>query len=222
MSNRRRWIVFGKVLACAILFFFGIFPWLVSLIPAGSRSYLSRIRADLRSVSTALESYYVDNNEYPAMRPLSDFVGSATRELNEVGGKALFSIEPGVGALYGLTTPVPHLTSFFNEPLINQSHGWAAQWPIAPIRYALFGGRPGAFWPYPYYNDRNQGWIIWASGPDRIYDIANPSEIYDATVPQPSARLNDLTYDPTNGTYSRGDIWRAFDPRIRADVIESN
>lgn len=59
------------------------------------------------------------------------------------------------------------------------------------------------------------GWVLVSAGPDGDYDIAGEWDVYDPSQPQPSARLlggtnrsgSAITYDPTNGTISDGDIW---------------
>ena len=38
-----------------------------NFLEAQTRSKVSRVRSDQRSMATAIETYYVDNNEYPAM-----------------------------------------------------------------------------------------------------------------------------------------------------------
>ncbi len=38
-----------------------------NFLEAQTRAKVARVRSDHRSLATAVESYYVDNNEYPAM-----------------------------------------------------------------------------------------------------------------------------------------------------------
>ena len=49
------------------------------------------------------------------------------------------------------------------------------------------------------------GWIVWSAGPDRVYDVR--WRLLDFSQPMPSDDLLQATYDPTNGTVSRGDAW---------------
>jgi len=60
----------------------------------------------------------------------------------------------------------------------------------------------------PYtYDCTDTGWIITSPGPDGIYSIV-PGEILRGVPGTTETRLLHLTYDPTNGTVSPGDIWR--------------
>lgn len=60
------------------------------------------------------------------------------------------------------------------------------------------------------------GWILVSPGPDQVYDLPGDWEAYNPILRQPSERLLTgtnrhgyaFTYDPTNGLFSRGDIWR--------------
>jgi hypothetical protein len=67
--------------------------------------------------------------------------------------------------------------------------------------------------PYCYYIDpAGKGWILWSAGPDKKHDLTsqNIAGIYkpeDLNMPNNPALLA-LTYDPTNGANSHGDIWR--------------
>ena len=60
--------------------------------------------------------------------------------------------------------------------------------------------------PYAYYTG-GYGWILISAGRDGDYDIV-PERDYDGRVKQPSERILLLSYDPTNGLESDGDLWR--------------
>lgn len=60
--------------------------------------------------------------------------------------------------------------------------------------------------PY-YYFLGSDGWMVISAGPDKEYQIV-PESMY-AYGSEMSPTLVELTYDPTNGTTSRGDIWRS-------------
>lgn len=57
---------------------------------------------------------------------------------------------------------------------------------------------------YRYYSD-GKGWILAGAGPDRKYDL-EPKEAYEAAQNGHLEKVLELTYDPTNGTASRGDV----------------
>lgn len=84
-----------------------------------------------------------------------------------------------------LTTPVPYMTSLFVDPF--------AQGPDTPIAY----------------HGTDRGWILYSAGPTKQYQII-PQQDYNDRVPTDrNPALVHKTYDPTNGTISAGDIWRA-------------
>ena len=180
-----------------------LMPWLISLgviavvlaiiVPpqkveegdtGAGRSKVSRVRNDLRSISTALEAYFVDNNDYPACAK-GDLGVNAFMLKKEAPERNIwtFRISRGEGDAMSLTTPVAFMSSMPSDPFAN-------------YRGSSFGY---------YANDR--GWIMWSCGPDSVYDI-DPEKDYDADTTNPLPSLIMKTYDPTNGSVSRGDVWR--------------
>lgn len=204
-----RFTIWAIVAALVLVFF--VLP---NFMPVKSRSKISRIKADQRSLATALEAYFADNQAYPATRPLREFGAKSAEALKKAGGFGLPTIEPGRGMTSGLTTPVSYITALYPEPYFVRGDTTGSGGVVEPYWFKL-PGRPRRhrpLWPYPYYNDRNLGWIVWACGPDNVYDITDPKAVYDAADTSPSAALMELTYDPTNGSSSRGDIWRTAKP----------
>ena len=146
------------------------------------RPKISRLKADMRSLATGIEAYFVDNNVYPLMHPLRDFAPKP-EALKEAGGWDLMTIEPGNVGIGGLTTPIAYVTSLFPDVT-----------------------SPDGKLPYAYHADR-AGWIVFSPGRDGKYDI-DPTKDYDGSTTQPSVRLLQKSYDPTNGLGSAGDVWR--------------
>lgn len=181
---RPRWIlppVFALVLSGYLL---------LAASGGRSRSAVSRVKSDMRSCATALESFHVDHKRYPPHSPAIEHgalgrVPLLTPEslANSRGvGMPSFSLTE----LPNLTTPIAYIASHFPDPL-NRAKGMT------------FG----------YWTDGEQGWILISTGPDGDYDLNPPEKFYDALSERPSARLLERTYDPTNGVASDGDIWRA-------------
>lgn len=170
-------IVVGVVFAIGFILF-----WLSDCY--GTRSVVSRVKADQRTVHTALESYFVDYGVYPAERPLSDLTDRHDK-LKEANGWKLATIEQGRGESFpGITTPTAYILSLFSDP------------------YA-----PDGDLSFAYSNDLIGGWILFSPGPDRDYDI-DPKIDYGSRSDQLTPTLVHKTYDPTNGMVSGGDIWR--------------
>lgn len=156
-----------------------------------SAGKISKSNSASRSLATAIEAYYIEHECYPAMRPLRSFLTSDRdlKRLEKAGGLELMTVEPGrpdIG-LHGLTTPTPYLSSH----------------PIDQIAMDYLKIRV----PFAYYTD-GSGWIFVSPGPDGDYDTV-PARDYTSAIPQPSHHLlATVTYDPTNGFKSDGDVWR--------------
>jgi len=194
-----------------------------NFLEAQVRSKVSRVRADHRSIATAVETYYLDNNLYPAMYGGSSVAGngtsadSITPKASPWGNSRTFRLR-GTAVLSTLTTPVSYITSYFGDP---------------------FADTRGL--PFRYYTDR-AGFLLGSFGPDAdegvggdlgwnvgTYVIEDPTRednklesVYDSRRAEPGPLLltgaNGLaagraayTYDPTNGTVSQGDVWRTKD-----------
>ncbi|HOE64461.1 MAG TPA: prepilin-type N-terminal cleavage/methylation domain-containing protein [Candidatus Sumerlaeota bacterium] len=160
-----------------------------NFLEAQIRSKVSRAKADMRSVATALESYFTDNNHYP--------------NHSENGWPYYITRQ--------ITTPMAYMTSVaFHDPFKTSGH--ASQLATDyPRRFRYFNVEAGANdWPDigPLYVGHKYGvlnvvnirarygeWKIISAGPDKKENTG----VLDDT----------LIYDPTNGTSSLGDICRS-------------
>jgi len=167
-----------------------------NFLEAQVRSKVSRCRADMRSVATALESYAIDNNKYP---PMSD-----------VGPTSTWSVWQDIGSggddhartpSY-LTTPKAYMTTLPFDPFIPMSTLTGADYIIhIGKRYAYFNYvqfRDGAVYYSPTRHRDAGEWLIYGYGPDM--DPANSIN--------GASQTEYLNYDPTNGTVSPGNIFR--------------
>lgn len=168
-----------------------------NMLEAQVRAKVARAKSDMRTITTGLESYRVDNNHYPTYH--------YTANSRVVQG---FSFHPG-GTITGvnqsppfdgrnpLTTPISYLTSFPRDPFGVRAEGdslegdqfWYVNWD-----YALS------------ITDRTDFQQLRAlQGPWRLH-----SNGPDMTGPDSggSGTLLHTPYDPTNGTISVGDIIR--------------
>lgn len=193
-----------------------------NFLEAQVRAKVSRVKNDQRSLATGIETYYVDNNQYPIaaregsgnrpapaagipVNPAS--AGNVNRYLTNTTGSSPVAqyysfatrAASGNGSTFAtLTTPISYITSYFADPFTD-------------TRGATFA----------YMQDTN-GWILWSPGPDTdesaqtdLYPLVET--IYNSSFSQPSTELvagtaaapkGAFTYDPTNGTVSEGDVWR--------------
>jgi type II secretion system protein G len=148
-----------------------------NFLEAQTRSKVSRVMADQRSVATAMEAYRVDNNKYP---PIDN--PDATR------------IVPVVKRYVPLSTPISYITGAPTDPFWNgrtDMATWGAPvfdfWTYTtPVKY---GPRGGAYWWLSSYGPAKKKVSGGGfTGPDGVS--------YPFTIP----------YDPTNGTLSLGEI----------------
>jgi type II secretion system protein G len=183
-----------------------------NFLEAQVRSKVSRAKADMRSMATGLEAYRVDNNAYPKCNNYG--LLGARFDPNEQG-------MPDRLVLERLSTPVAYMTSaFIMDPFISQQ------------RTGTINSTDGSFTPSPTTVDPNRQltrylqyftpgfgglqdveapaerakwfFVLASAGPDLIYP--NPGGIF-ATATLDRAVCNNI-YDPTNGTTSRGDVYR--------------
>jgi len=205
-----------------------------NFLEAQVRSKVTRAKADMRSLATAIESYMVDTNVYLAHDigfPSSSNVPAAPGYPN----RCTFRERPANSRMMIMTTPIAYITTIPADPF--------AEWKGTP-----FG----------YYNYQDRGWILWSYGPDldqsdmnstiewneadQMSPVGNFGDIegnfessYNPVARQVPAALDNLkcgplagfvtndagntisegipdhrafTYDPTNGTTSFGDVWR--------------
>ena len=166
-----------------------------NFLEAQVRSKVSRVKADIRSLATAVECYCIDNNKYPlSTHPLyGDPVG---------GPSGIFRYGPPGS----ITTPIAYIS---NAKIIDP-FAVDAQSGGLPMDEVVFTWNNftdiNTSWFYitpariNYYLGFYGKWRIGSIGPDRNW-YNNPARIFD--------NRNTIVYDPTNGTVSVGNIWRS-------------
>ncbi len=199
-----------------------------NFLAAQIRAKVSRVKSNMQSAATAIESYYVDNNTYPA-----SFVGDV----------------PSLSYEYGLpivvTTPIAYMTSIPDD-IFNSFNGVGVG--FTPIGYRApggngWGGTGDYFVPSPrtfdvqlymdnpsdpgdrsadVYTDQdntdieNVRYIIYSLGPGVLMaqnEQTNESGFWDENSGAVSSEAHApgpyrMWYDPTNGTVSIGEIVR--------------
>jgi prepilin-type N-terminal cleavage/methylation domain-containing protein len=198
-----------------------------NFLEAQTRSKVSRVKSDMRTMDTALKAYYVDANRYPFDKAYSNTMGiPANRQLRDWG----------ISSLYMLSTPVSYVSSVsFDDPFLvsNEAGAIPAGWPAPPageLPYYNLGygldvttnsnrGNWGDLVGPANVNTPNAGFVLVSYGPDQLYMASEwISAGPDANTGSNSLGLNkriDQIYDPTNGTVSAGDIVRVEVPGIQ-------
>jgi type II secretion system protein G len=158
-----------------------------NLLEAQTRSKVSRIKSDQRSLATAIESYVVDYNQYPpsdndpaAYNPTHNVRDTLWRITTPVAYMASVpEVDPLLGARGKAKQPGPEI-NWTNQYLYFNYHDW---YPEAGYGQAPF-----------------RGFMLTSCGPDQSGDFIV------ALANNPAYR--DKIYDPTNGTSSSGDFGR--------------
>ena len=169
-----------------------------NFLEAQVRAKVSTVKSDLRTVATAIEAYVIDYNRYP-------------NDSNNTLGKN------GENGLARLTTPVAYLTSLPIDPF--QRHISDTQANDASSNFSRhfsmgsgsdhqgWGNLYGPQGPEPAINS----YLIVSIGPDQA-DTANADQTLRRKRWPWGSGSNPVvltSYDPTNGTISLGDIYRA-------------
>ena len=205
MQQRRAFTLIELLIVVAIIAILAAIA-VPNFLEAQVRSQVSRQLSNMRTVATALETYHIDNNEYPmtTVSPLNPPAGSWAPEER-------WKVWPGfAGTAGGLTTPIAYVSSVsamedifrlplnFERPLANQIMYLPSRYYREP--YMTQGGTYGA-------QIRRYGkWVIRSAGPDNYYQNVYPEEYDYGRGP---SGWNRAAYDPTNGTISGGDIYRS-------------
>jgi type II secretion system protein G len=193
-----------------------------NFLEAQIRSKVARVNADIRSLTSAVESYRVDNNSYPlatrnvgALNTVNQGLGPNARGYHRRTFVRYMGGPSNDSPIFSVTSPVAYMSSVPSDPFAS-TNGCA---------YGYYSGR-GDIVAAGNESDKF-AWIMWSFGPDR--DEASLGQIQSTDGPmlphnivifalnqgRPDllvAGINSvgdaITYDPSNGTISPGDIWR--------------
>lgn len=216
MLNRSAFTLIELLIVVAIIAILAAIA-VPNFMEAQTRSKVSRCKADMRSLGTALEAYCTDYNHYPPCgynRARMSWYKAA-----DANGWIISWID----RLVPLTTPVSYITSAPNDPFSKGSALVAGAFPpytaehfsvfqycedyyiTAPARvYVSPAGGP----PYKgYVTYGNPGtdacWRLSSFGPDVVANFLDTN-----LNGLPAIAREGMEYDPTNGTISTGDIFR--------------
>lgn len=132
-----------------------------NFLQAQVRSKLSRAYADMASLATTLESYYVDNNKYP---PDS---GGGRGWKTDINGHA------GFWTLALVTTPIAYITSLPPDPFMPSDY--PDKWRLNGYRSYHYGHNT-AFPPGSQFQ-----WFLASLGPDMSWAVGGVNGVYDPT-----------------------------------------
>lgn len=181
-----------------------------NFLEAQVRSKVSRAKADMRSMATAIEAYTVDYNRPPAGMVEVDFAWG-------------IPIGERHAAYSQLTTPVAYVTSIMEDPFgspepRSSSTGQLLGEEARHYYFTTFMDYPtlpSGHWTRPLLEVlRAKGyfWALYSVGPDRD-DVAPWTEEMLSGIAASGGALTDEQrlanlYDTTNGTQSVGNLYR--------------
>ena len=180
-----------------------------NFLEAQTRAKVSRVKADLRTMQTAIETYRVDNNKAPADYNAAGNYDPAIPGLTVQPSGIL---NPGYikgGKVYpGLTTPIAYINNcWIKDPFIakteaytsisfdQQVYSYNTMVPLWGRDYPKAGHQ---YWDNNY-RDYYGEYRLGSIGPDK--DWYNKSNY--------ASRRHTIIYDASNGTVSIGNIWRS-------------
>jgi prepilin-type N-terminal cleavage/methylation domain-containing protein len=192
-----------------------------NFLEAQTRAKISRGKADVRSLATAIEAYAVDYNGYP---PCNNEMLAGSRPDNSQDQANPFETR----VLERLSTPVAYITAGImpdpfrpNQRAKDYSSGSpqgathetitenrqlveAIKYSAIKMDAGIGGGFVDVIGAMTGENAKPVMWMAFFAGPDRTYDAIG--SLLTQTDP---AVISSQFYDPTNGTVSYGEIWRA-------------
>jgi len=185
-----------------------------NFLEAQTRAKVSRVRADHRSIATGIEVYRMDNNKYPLCN----------------GNNWAFRTSTGAGqkmTMERLTTPIAYLTgqASFIDPF-KGTHYYEG--PTLSIKtplptnnevikqmgqlywYTSRNFKDSAVWDQAEADTVPPDWYFLQScGPDKAYDfVYQMVNVMDSDTPLGRAKVGTAIYDATNGTISKGSVFR--------------
>jgi prepilin-type N-terminal cleavage/methylation domain-containing protein len=165
-----------------------------NFLEAQVRAKVARVKADMRTLATALEAYNVDTNKYPP-----------GREPNTGGDQT--------NSLFRLTTPIAYVTSSsMVDPFI--VHGALNRPTNRDPLYFYFCYAEYGRWAISVMQSSSNfqkwgfhaGWCLKSAGPNRIRNGGEWMAVR-LGINNKKQAMN-FIYDATNGTISHGDIMR--------------
>ena len=184
---RKPFPIAAKIMVGLVLLIVVFLVTILNFDSPSTRSPVSRVLLDLRTLCTALEAYSLDYHAYPPHAATgAQGINRHLKPTHPAYAQPTFrATAPQGSPATALTTPVAYITAIPHMPSIFQE-----------------GGKVN----YSYYTTGTT-YIVYCPGYDQVYDIDPFTDFTPETLPtSPSLVLK--TYDPTNGAKSAGDIWR--------------
>jgi prepilin-type N-terminal cleavage/methylation domain-containing protein len=194
-----------------------------NFLEAQTRAKVARVKADMRTLATAVESYAVDNTKYPYRHaPIFGGWGAWAPPFNE---KIYDPADPyAARGMHVITTPIGYITSLpkdiFNQPATGMAQPGNPYSEVLDYWDSTQCDFFVNFWGTWARAGRGRGWIMMSVGPDLYVGVSPTGMPGNYPAPQPGHLTNTakFIYDPTNGTVSTGNIYRSQGDLGQADI----
>ena len=172
-----------------------------NFLEAQVRAKVARAKTDMRTMTTALEQYHVDNNGYPDVFTRLNTITTPIQYISSVP-RDIFRMQQATGGGFGRQR-------YYRYGAMPLDH---------PSRYALASNGPDT--DLDTYSSSNPGGGSDSGDTDdfevdsqalRFYPGYSPQLFSDAGMVVNSTEFKYIEYDATNGTVSNGDIFRLSD-----------
>ncbi len=170
-----------------------------NFLNAQVRAKLSRVMADMRNLSTAIEMYSFDNGRSPVGSLEGVSLGLWTSEMRR--------------ALKQLTTPVSYIAALPNDPFMTTQYGTLES--DTDRRCFTYNSMENPNWRagnYQYAYDVGFTWYMFSPGPSNSYGAPWPDYLLAANNPSYSGQPDnptDRVFETSNGLTSDGWIIRS-------------
>lgn len=167
---------------------------LPNMLEAQIRAKVSRVKSDLRTVITGLETYHVDNNHYPTYHYVPNTLSNTGFSFHVGGTVTAIGNSPPFPGPNPLTSPVAYLTAFPVD--VFGGRGPADPREGDQFYYVNWDYAVTALTAFHEFQQRQGSWRLHSPGPDKF----GPDSV--------AGTGESIHYEPTNGSVSGGDIVR--------------
>jgi len=187
-----------------------------NFLEAQTRAKVSRVKADMRSLATAVESYAVDHNKPPVRNDawnggfVDDFANASRKIFDPAFPNAMVGMKM-------MTTPIGYMTTIpadvFNLPIrqfMAPGTGFSDALdyfdPIQTDHFVQIAAHPAQ----PVILGEGKGYMLFSVGPDQYFGTlgAGPLSTDEYPISTPTFNTYNQIYDPSNGTVSPGNVFR--------------
>lgn len=206
-----------------------------NFLEAQTRAKVSRTKADMRSVATAIESYKVDNSAGP-----TDAGNGAGGIFRPYANPPMSGADPRPNFSIGfeLTTPIAYMSSaaalvdpfksseirkYEDNPALRGRQYYNFTNPVYRFKVTPTAGNATVV---RILSEFIGDWTLMGAGPDKWVNNAPDNRIPSGATTPDFGSTNIprcIPYDPTNGTVSNGDIYRSHKQgdgvKVRTGVI---